>query len=36
LNCNLGGGWQAFANYDAQVNAVQVFHVGSGGLQYTW
>jgi uncharacterized protein with beta-barrel porin domain len=36
LNWNLGGGWQAYANYDAQVNIVQTFHVGSGGFQYTW
>ncbi len=36
LNWNLGRGWQAYANYDAQVNLVQTFHVGSGGFQYTW
>src|SRR5690606_37904594 len=40
----LGGGlryefanrWQLYGNYDAQVNAHQVFHLGSGGLQYRW
>ncbi|HEY1784876.1 MAG TPA: autotransporter domain-containing protein [Pirellulales bacterium] len=36
LNWNLGRGWQAYANYDAQVNVAQVFHVGSGGFQYSW
>jgi autotransporter-associated beta strand protein len=36
LNWNLGGGWQTYANYDAQVNVAQTFHVGSGGFQYTW
>jgi outer membrane autotransporter protein len=36
LNWNLGGGWQTYANYDAQVNVAQVFHVGSGGFQYSW
>ena len=36
LNFGLGHGWQAYANYDAQVNVQQVFHVGSGGFQYTW
>ncbi len=36
LNWNMGRGWQAYANYDAQVNVVQTFHVGSGGFQYTW
>ena len=36
LNMNLGNGWQAYANYDAQVNGVQTFHVGSGGVQYAW
>jgi outer membrane autotransporter protein len=36
LNWNLGRGWQAYANYDAQVNVVQTFHVGSGGVQYSW
>jgi adenylylsulfate kinase len=36
LNWNLGRGWQAYANYDAQVNVAQTFHVGSGGFQYSW
>ena len=36
LNWNLGRGWQTYANYDAQVNVSQVFHVGSGGFQYSW
>jgi uncharacterized protein with beta-barrel porin domain len=36
LNWNLGHGWQTYANYDAQVNVAQVFHVGSGGFQYSW
>ena len=36
LNWNLGGGWQTYANYNAQVNVAQTFHVGSGGFQYTW
>jgi uncharacterized protein with beta-barrel porin domain len=36
LNCNLGRGWSAQANYDAQVNENQAFHVGSGSVQKTW
>jgi autotransporter-associated beta strand protein len=40
----VGGGlrWESpigctlFANYDAQVNSQQVFHVGSAGLQFDW
>jgi outer membrane autotransporter protein len=32
----LDSGWQMYFNYDAQVNTQQVFHVGSGGLQYAW
>ena len=36
LNWNIGHGWQTYANYDAQVNVVQTFHVGSGGFQYSW
>ncbi|HEX4141928.1 MAG TPA: autotransporter domain-containing protein [Pirellulales bacterium] len=36
LNWNLGHGWQTYANYDAQVNVQQTFHVGSGGFQYSW
>lgn len=36
LNCNLGRGWYAQANYDAQVNRYQAFHVGSGSLTKTW
>jgi uncharacterized protein with beta-barrel porin domain len=36
LNWNMGRGWQTYANYDAQVNVQQTFHVGSGGFQYTW
>ncbi|HEX4142492.1 MAG TPA: autotransporter domain-containing protein [Pirellulales bacterium] len=36
LNWNLGRGWQTYANYDAQVNVQQTFHVGSGGFQYSW
>jgi outer membrane autotransporter protein len=36
LNWNLGRGWQTYANYDAQVNIQQTFHVGSGGFQYSW
>jgi outer membrane autotransporter protein len=33
---DLASGWQLYGNYDAQVNTRQVFHVGSGGLQYAW
>jgi len=36
LNWNVGRGWQTYANYDAQVNVTQTFHVGSGGFQYSW
>ena len=36
LRYELAGGWQLYGNYDAQVNTQQVFHVGSGGLQYAW
>jgi uncharacterized protein with beta-barrel porin domain len=36
LNWNLGRGWQTYANYDAQVNVQQTFHIGSGGFQYSW
>jgi outer membrane autotransporter protein len=36
LNFNLGHGWAAYANYDAQVNEHQAFHIGSGSLQKTW
>jgi hypothetical protein len=32
----LASGWELFGNYDSQVNAQQVFHVGSGGLQVAW
>jgi uncharacterized protein with beta-barrel porin domain len=36
LNFHLGSGWSAQANYDAQVNEHQAFHVGSGSLQKIW
>ena len=36
FRCELNSGWNLYANYDAQVNTRQVFHVGSGGLQYAW
>ena len=36
FRCALNGGWSLYANYAAQVNARQVFHVGSGGLQLVW
>jgi uncharacterized protein with beta-barrel porin domain len=36
LRYELASGWQIYGNYDAQVNTQQVFHVGSGGLQYAW
>jgi len=36
LRYELASGWQLYGNYDAQVNTQQVFHVGSGGLQYAW
>jgi len=36
LRYELDSGWQMYFNYDAQVNTQQVFHVGSGGLQYAW
>jgi autotransporter-associated beta strand protein len=36
LRYELPAGWQLYANYDAQVNTQQVFHVGSGGAQYAW
>ena len=36
LRYELPSGWQLYANYDAQVNSQQVFHVGSGGVQYAW
>jgi len=36
FNWQLSDGWSLLANYDAQVNTQQIFHVGSGGLQYTW
>jgi outer membrane autotransporter protein len=36
LNWQLSGGWSLWGNYDAMVNARQVFHVGSGGVQFVW
>jgi len=36
LRYELASGWQLYGNYDAQVNTQQVFHVGSGGVQYAW
>jgi uncharacterized protein with beta-barrel porin domain len=36
LNCYLGRGWSAQANYDAQVNDRAAFHVGSGSVQKSW
>ena len=29
-------GWSITANYDAQVNSQQVFHVGSAGAEFRW
>jgi hypothetical protein len=29
-------GWSAYLDYDALVNEHQIFHVGSGGVGYTW
>jgi uncharacterized protein with beta-barrel porin domain len=36
LNFDFGRGWSVQANYDAQVNEHQAFHIGSGSLQKTW
>lgn len=36
LRYELASGWNLYANYDAQVNSQQVFHVGSGGMAYAW
>jgi uncharacterized protein with beta-barrel porin domain len=36
LSFNLGGGWSGQANYDAQMNEHQAFHIGSGSLQKSW
>jgi hypothetical protein len=36
LRYELASGWQFCGQYDAQVNTQQVFHVGSGDLQYAW
>ena len=36
LNWQLSNHWSLYGNYDAMVNARQVFHVGSGGVQYIW
>lgn len=36
LRLDLASGWSLYGNYDAQVNARQTFHVGSGGLHYAW
>jgi autotransporter-associated beta strand protein len=36
LNCDLGAGWIAYADYDVLVNDRQTFHVGAGGVQYAW
>jgi autotransporter-associated beta strand protein len=36
MRYELPQGWQLMANYDVQVNSQQVFHVGSGSLQYAW
>lgn len=36
LNCPLGRGWSFSTSYNAQANARQVFHAGSGGVQLNW
>jgi len=36
ISWDLAGGLKAFAAYDAQVNSVETFHIGSTGLGYTW
>jgi hypothetical protein len=32
----LPGGLTAYTHYDAQANAAEVFHIGSGGFGYAW
>lgn len=36
VNWQVGARMSFFANYDAQINSQQVFHVGSGGVQMAW
>lgn len=36
ISWDLAGGLKAFAAYDAQVNSLEMFHIGSTGLGYTW
>jgi hypothetical protein len=36
VSWDLAGGLKAFAAYDAQVNSLEMFHIGSTGLGYTW
>ena len=36
LNWQISGGWSLWGSYDAMVNSRQVFHVGSGGVQFVW
>jgi fibronectin-binding autotransporter adhesin len=36
LNWQLGGGWEAYADYDAFVNGHQTMHVGSSGISHVW
>jgi hypothetical protein len=36
VSWELTGGLKAFAAYDAQVNGMETFHIGSTGLGYTW
>lgn len=36
ISWDLAGGLKAFAAYDAQVNSLETFHIGSTGLGYTW
>jgi outer membrane autotransporter protein len=36
LNCDLSSNWSAYANYDLMLNDQTTFHIGSGGVQYTW
>jgi outer membrane autotransporter protein len=36
LNCDLTCQWSTYANYDLMLNDQTTFHIGSGGVQYTW
>lgn len=36
VNWKLNDGLTLFADYDLQINAVEAFHLGSGGMQYVW